>query len=52
MSMNDHNYKKLKRLYDARLKGANERDAYYRGLVQFRMTEIEFVHEIARRVLG
>jgi hypothetical protein len=48
--MNDHQYKKLKRLYDARTKGPNERDEYYRGLVTFKMTEIEFVHEIGRRV--
>lgn len=47
--MNDHIYKKLKRLYDARTKGANELDEYRRGIVSHNVKEVDLVKEIERR---
>jgi len=47
--MPDHVYRKLKKLYDGRLT-VNGRDDYYRGLVAMKVSEIELVHEISRRL--
>lgn len=47
--MNPHQYRQLKRLYDARNKGNNERDAYLRALVVNKITEDELKKEMKTR---
>ena len=47
--MNDHLYKKLKRLFDARTNGANELDEYRRGIVSAKVKEEDLKAEIERR---
>ncbi len=47
--MNPHQYRQLKRLYDARNKGNNERDAYLRALVVHKITEDELKKEMKTR---
>ena len=47
--MNPHQFKQLKRLFDARNKGNNERDAYLRALVVHKITEGELKKEIETR---
>ena len=46
--MNDHLYRKLKRLFDNR-KTVNGLDEYQRGLVSHRVTEDALKSEIERR---
>lgn len=47
--MNPHQYRQLKRLFDARNKGNNERDAYLRVLVVHKITEDELKKEMKTR---
>jgi len=47
--MNPHQFKQLKRLFDARNKGNNERDAYLRALLVHKITEDELKKEIETR---
>ena len=47
--MNPHQFKQLKRLYDARNKGNNERDRYLQGLIAHKITEDELKKEIETR---
>lgn len=47
--MNPHQYRQLKRLFDARNKGNNERDAYLRALVVHKLTEKDLIEEIQAR---
>ena len=47
--MNEHLFKKLKRLYDNR-HTVNGRDDYYRGLVSSKVTESALIEEIANRL--
>jgi len=47
--MNDHLYRKLKRLYDNR-ESVNGRDEYLRGLVSHSVSEDALKGEIERRV--
>ena len=48
--MNDFQYKQLKRLYDARNKGTNEREEYLRGLLAHKITEADFLKVIADKI--
>jgi len=47
--MNPHQYRQLKRLYDARNNGNNERDRYLQGLIAHKITEDELKKEIETR---
>lgn len=48
--MNDHQFRQLKQLHDARNKSANDRDNYLRGLVTHGISEAALLEEIGRRI--
>ena len=48
--MTHHLHKKLKRLFDARNNGNNERDEYLRALVAHNVSEYTLMKEIERRM--
>ena len=49
LEMNPHQYRQLKKLFDARNKGNNERVAYMQGLRDHKITEDELKKEIETR---